>query len=122
MLRPDRVGEFNMVAAFDRRVSDSAVADEVAARILAADPQAKAVRLPVIGGALEEGAALLFAESVAVGRQRRHYARVAVQAANIGKVARARGRADKAKGAQFGFNRDSRFSTSEPFNNNERLL
>ena len=82
-------------------MSDSTITDEVTTRILAADPQAKAVRLPVIGGALEKGAALLFAEGLAVGRQRRHHARIAVQAENIGEVARARGRADQAKGAQF---------------------
>src|SRR5580704_1407369 len=103
MLRPDRVGEFNLVAGFDGRVPDSAVADEVAARVLAADPQAEAVRLPVVGGTLQKGEALLFAEGVAVGRQRRHHTRIAVQAANIGEVARTRGRTDQVTGAEFGF-------------------
>ena len=41
VVRPDGVGEFDLVAAFNGRVPDSTVTDEVAARILAADPRPK---------------------------------------------------------------------------------
>ena len=50
----------------------------------------------MIGGAVQEGAGLIFAESFAVGGQCRHHARIAVQAAEIGEVAGTGGRSDQA--------------------------
>ena len=97
----DGVGEFDLVAAFDRGVFDSAVADEVVARAIAEDPEAEAVQLPVVGGASEERAGLIFGEGCAVGGQRRHHARVGVEAAEVGEIGGGGGGADEASGVEL---------------------
>jgi hypothetical protein len=62
------------------------------------DPKSEVVKAPMFSGALEKSAGLIFGEYVAIGGERRHHARIAMQCADFREVPRLHRRADKARG------------------------